>query len=133
MFMKKQEFDNMCQELLDKGYKVVRKYPNYFRPDGKDYFYKVIDRASDEDGDSRSWNQLIFYVWHLEDYADRVASGHLYSLCPKVDISRTTSERVILELAWPERSIDELEQIAKDFGEWVKSYKGLDLKPDDEE
>lgn len=82
------------------------------------YLYKVIERIEQEDEGTRASNMLIFRIWSLEKYKERVNSEHLYSLQPIVMISRNTSERIDLNLQYPEFSIDELEEIAAKFGKF---------------
>jgi hypothetical protein len=84
------------------------------------YYYKVMDREEDKYGDNRAINQLLFRPWSLWEFRDRLNSDNWLSLEPIVSFSREVDERIDLELQFPERSIDELEQIAKDFGEWCK-------------
>lgn len=129
--MTKQEFFDKCKELELMGYKKNFKYDEPINDNGTHYLYKVIEYANDKYGDNRAYNQLILKVWNLEKYADRVPVQSLYSISPVIMISRDTDERIDLHLSYPKRDIKELEKIAKDFGEWVNNYKGLDLKQDE--
>lgn len=120
MRMNKQDFLNRVEELIRRGYIPVIQDRNCPKEDGSEYLYKVIDRDKDSYGDMRAVNQLLYKIWHLENYRHRIESDQLYSLEPVVDFSRNTSERIELHLSWPELSIDECEGIARKFGEWAK-------------
>ena len=127
--MTREEYNEMCLELIKRGYK--RNFGELEKPaeDGKNYYYKVIERREDEDGDSRAVNQLFFYIWHLEKYRDITPLNSLYSLEPIIMISRNVDERIDLHLSYPEFSIDECEEMAVKFGKWsdenIKENKDL--------
>ena len=121
--MNKKEFLKVCKELYKRGYRRNFKMSDLYKPNYSGlfyYYYKVIDREEDKYGDNRAINQLLFRPWSLWEFRDRLHSDNWLSLQPVISFSREVDERIDLELQFPERSIDELEQIAKDFGEWCK-------------
>ena len=121
--MNKKEFLKACKELYKRGYRRNFKMSDLYKPNYSGlfyYYYKVIDREEDKYGDNRAINQLLFRPWSLWEFRDRLHSDNWLSLQPVISFSREVDERIDLELQFPERSIDELEQIAKDFGEWCK-------------
>lgn len=121
--MNKKEFLKVCKELYKRGYRRNFKMKDLYQPNYSGlfyYYYKVIDREEDKYGDNRAINQLLFKPWSLWEFRDRLNTDNWLSLEPTVSFSREVGERIDLDLQFPERSIDELEQIAKDFGEWCK-------------
>lgn len=121
--MNKKEFLKVCKELYKRGYRRNFKMKDLYKPNYSGlfyYYYKVIDREEDKYGDSRAINQLLFRPWSLWEFRDRLHSDNWLSLEPIISFSREVDERIDLQLQFPERSIDELEQIAKNFGEWCK-------------
>lgn len=122
--MTKKEFLKVCKELYRRGYRRNFKMKDLYQPNYSglfNYYYKVIDRDNDKYGDNRAINQLFFRPWSLWEFRDRLPDKDEWlSFQPIVMFSRDSDERVDLSLQFPERSIDELEQIAKDFGEWCK-------------
>lgn len=121
--MNKKEFLKVCKELYKRGYRRNFKMKDLYQPNYSGlfyYYYKVIDREEDKYGDNRAINQLLFRPWSLWEFRDRLHSDNWLSLEPIISFSREVDERIDLQLQFPERSIDELEQIAKDFGEWCK-------------
>lgn len=84
------------------------------------YYYKTIDRDYDKYGDSRAINQILFRPWSLWEFRDRVPKDNWLSFEPVIMFSRDCDERIDLHLQYPERSINEIEEIAKKFGEWCK-------------
>lgn len=119
----KQEFLKVCKELYKRGYRRNFKMKDLYRDNyhGNFYwYYKVIDRAEDKYGDSRAINQLLFQPWSLWQFKDRLLTDKWLSFEPVISFSRNVDERIDLTLQFPDRGIDELEQIAKDFGEWCK-------------
>lgn len=124
MIMTKKEFLKVCKELYKRGYRRNFKMKDLYEPNYTglfNYYYKVIEEDYDKYGDSRAINQLFFRPWSLWEFRDRIPHKNDWlSFQPVVMFSRDSNERVDLSLQFPERSIDELEQIAKDFGEWCK-------------
>jgi len=121
--MNKKEFLKTCKELYKRGYRRNFKMKDLYKPNYSGlfyYYYKVIDREEDKYGDSRAINQLLFRPWSLWEFRDRLHSDNWLSFEPIISFSREVDERIDLQLQFPERSIDELEQIAKNFGEWCK-------------
>lgn len=112
--MTKEQFDKMCQELLDRGYKY-NKGNAIFEP----YYYKNIEYREDKYGKRRAINLLMFKVWDYTRFADRISEISYYSLEPIIQYSREIDERIDVTLSHPKRSIDELEEIAIKFGEWA--------------
>lgn len=121
--LNKEEFLRACKELYKRGYRRNFKMKDLYQPNYSGlfyYYYKVIDREEDKYGDNRAINQLLFRPWSLWEFRDRLNTDNWLSFEPIISFSREVDERIDLELQFPERSIDELEQIAKDFGEWCK-------------
>ena len=117
--MTKEQFDKTCQELRERGYRRNFRNDETLRGDGWNYYYKVIERRDDGFGEERAINQLLFKIFHLNEFKDRVPKESMYALEPVVMFSRNTSERIDLTLSYPMFSIDELEDIAIKFGEWA--------------
>lgn len=121
--MNKKEFLKAYKELYKRGYRRNFKMKDLYKPNYSGlfyYYYKVIDREEDKYGDNRAINQLLFRPWSLWEFRDRLNTDNWLSFEPIISFSREVDERIDLELQFPERSIDELEQIAKNFGEWCK-------------
>jgi hypothetical protein len=122
--MTKDEFLQVCKELYKRGYHRNFKMKDLYKHDYTGLFnnyYKVIDRGCDKYGDSRAITQLFFRPWSLWEYRNSLPDKKNWlSFEPVIMFSRSADERVDLSLQFPERSIDELEQIAKNFGEWCK-------------
>lgn len=121
--MNKKEFLKACKELYKRGYRRNFKMSDLYKPNYSGlfyYYYKVIDREEDKYGDSRAINQLLFRPWSLWEFRDRLHNDKWLSFEPIISFSREVDERIDLTLQFPERSIEELEQIAKNFGEWCK-------------
>lgn len=121
----KKEFLKVCKELYRRGYrrnfKMYELYEDNYYGHFK-YYYKVIERATDRDGDTRAINQLLFRPWSLWQFRDRLPFGDKWlSFEPVISFSRNVDERIDLTLSFPDRSIDEIEQIARDFGKWCKT------------
>ena len=117
------DFLKTSKELYKRGYRRNFKMSDLYKPNYSglfNYYYKVIDEDRDEYGDRRVLNQLFFRPWSLWEFRDRLHSDNWLSYEPVVMFGRNCGERIDLQLQYPERSIDELEQIAKDFGEWCK-------------
>lgn len=122
--MTKEELLKAIDELASCGYiknftddelddRLMSQYSGH-----QTYLYKVISRSDDEYGASRAVNILQYRIWSFEPYRDRVADESLYSLEPVVTISRTTNERIDLQLDHPKRTIEECETIAEEFGKF---------------
>lgn len=121
--MTREEFLKVCKELYKRGYRRNFKMKDLYKPNYSGLFYyyrKVIDREEDKYGDSRAINQLLFRPWSLWEFRDRLHSDNWLSFEPIISFSREVDERIDLQLQFPERNIEELEQIAKDFSEWCK-------------
>lgn len=121
--MTKKEFLKTCKELYKRGYRRNFKMKDLYKPNYNGhfkYYYKVIERDYDKYGDSIAINQLFFRPWSLWEFRDRLHSDNWLSLEPVVMFGRNSGERIDLTLQYPERSIEELEKIAKNFGEWCK-------------
>ena len=111
--MTKEEYDNKIKEIKENGY----RYENGItRP----YYYKVIEYR-DYKGKKRAVNQLMFNIYDLSKYADKIPSNSFFSIEPMVEISRSVDELIYLKLSYldKERSLEELEKIAVEFGQWV--------------
>lgn len=122
--MTKKEFLKVSKELYKRGYHRNFKMKDLYKPNYSGlfyYYYKVIDKTYDENDDRVVLNQLLFRPWSLYEFRDRIPDSNSWlSFEPVVMFGRNSNERIDLNLQFPERSIDELEQIAKDFGEWCK-------------
>lgn len=123
--LNKKEFLKVCKELYRRGYrrnfKMIDLYEDNYCGNFK-WYYKVIERVTDKDGDTRAINQLLFRPWSLWQFRSRLPSRDKWlSFEPVITFSRNVDERIDLTLTFPDRSIDEIEQIAKDFGEWCKT------------
>ena len=121
--MNKKEFLKACKELYKRGYKRNFKMKDLYKPNYSGlfyYYYKVIDETRDKYGDRLVITQLLFRPWSLWEFRDRLNTDNWLSLEPIVSFSREVDERIDLTLQFPERNIDELEQIAKNFREWCK-------------
>ena len=119
----KQEFLKVSKELYKRGYHRNFKMKDLYEPNYSGlfyYYYKVIDKTYDENGDRVVLNQLLFRPWSLWEFRDRLNTDKWLSFEPVIMFRRNSGERLDLTLQFPDRSIDELEQIAKDFGEWCK-------------
>lgn len=122
--MNKKEFLQTCKELYKRGYRRNFKMKDLYKSNYSGlfyYYYKVIDRNYDKYSDSRAINQLLFRPWSLWEFKDRLPTDNWLSFEPVISFSRETDERFDLHLQYPERSIDEIESIAKQFGEWCKA------------
>lgn len=122
--MTREEFLKVSKELYKRGYHRNFKMKDLYEPNYSGlfyYYYKVIDKTYDENGDRVVLNQLFFRPWSLYQFRDQLPNKNNWlSFEPVVMFGRNSDERIDLSLQFPERSIDELEQIAKDFGEWCK-------------
>ena len=121
--MTKEEFLKVCKELYKRGYHRNFKMEDLYKHDYSGlfrYYYKDIDEDRDEYGDRRVITQLLFRPWSLWEFRDRIPSDSWLSFEPVIMFGRNSGERIDLQLQYPERSIDELEEIAKNFGEWCK-------------
>ena len=121
--MNKKEFLKTCKELYKRGYRRNFKMKDLYKSDYSGlfyYYYKVIDETRDKYGDRLVLTQLLFRPWSLWEFRDRLKTDKWLSFEPVISFSRNVDERIDLTLQFPDRSIDELEQIAKDFGEWCK-------------
>lgn len=123
--LNKKEFLKVCKELYKRGYRRNFKMSDLYKPNYNGlfyYYYKVIDETKDKYGDRLVITQLLFRPWSLWEFRDRLPNGNNWlSFEPIVMFGRNSDERIDLLLSHPERSIDEIEQIAKDFGEWCKT------------
>lgn len=131
--MTKKEFLKVSKELYKRGYHRNFKMKDLYKPNYSGlfhYYYKVIDETYDENGDRVVLNQLFFRPWSLYEFRDQLPDkDNWLSFEPVVMFGRSSDERIDLSLQFPERSIEELEQIAKDFGEWCKqNIKEVDDK-----
>lgn len=118
----KKEFLKVCKELYKRGYRRNFKMKDLYNGESGTFlwYYKSIDRAEDKYGDSRAINQILFRPWSLYPFRDRLHSDKWLSFEPVISFSREVDERIDLTLQFPDRSIDEIEEIARNFGEWCK-------------
>lgn len=118
--MTKEEFLKRCKELESKGYKKNFKDGEKINSNGTHYYYKAIEYADDGYDGTRAINQLLFKIYNLEDYYDRVPPESMYAFEPVIMFSRTTDERIDLTLSYPKFPVEYIEEKAKSFGEWAK-------------
>lgn len=122
--MNKSEFLKVCKELCKRGYRRNFTMKDLYKDNYSGlfhYYYKVMDETRDKYGDRLVLSQLLFRPWSLWQFRDRLPNSDNYlSFEPVIMFGRSSNERIDLTLSHPERSIEELEQIAKDFGEWCK-------------
>ena len=78
--MTKEQFVQACAELTRLGYHRNYGDNEYPRGDGRDYYYKTIERRMNRYEENRAVNQVLFRIWHFEEYKDRVPINSLYSL-----------------------------------------------------
>lgn len=124
--MTREQFLEKCKEFEEKGYKRNFRDGQKIDSNGTHYYYKVIEYADNEYGETRAINMLLFKIYNFEDYYDRVPAESMYAFEPVVMFSRTTDERIDLILSYPKFPIEYLEEKAKSFGEWAK--KNIELK-----
>lgn len=121
--MTKEQFNQICAELEQRGYKRNFSKDEPIKGSGIHYYWKVLEwrqyPSGEEYDDTRAINQLLFKIYHLEEFAHRVEPESLYAFEPVVCFSRNTGERIDLILSHPKRSINELEEIATKFGKWA--------------
>ena len=112
------EYHKYIQALKEHGYGCsINGYTD------KKSFYKVLEYRNDENGDIRAVCQLVFYLYEIKDNHDTY-----YSIEPVILVSRNVDERLDLIMPYPQRSIEELERIAKEFIQWVDvTIKPLDI------
>lgn len=122
--MDKKEFLKTCKELYKRGYRRNFKMRDLYNSDHTGLFYhyyKVMDRQKDKYGNSRAINQILFRPWSFWEFRDRLPnSNNWISFEPVILFSREVDETIELRLQFPERSIDEIEEIAKKLGEFIK-------------
>lgn len=122
--MDKKEFLKTCKELYKRGYRRNFRMRDLYNSDHTGLFYhyyKVIDRQNDKYGNSRAINQILFRPWSFWEFRDRLPnSDNWISFEPVILFSREVDETIELRLQFPERSIDEIEEIAKKLGEFIK-------------
>lgn len=122
--MDKREFLKTCKELYKRGYRRNFKMRDLYNSDHTGLFYhyyKVMDRQKDKYGNSRAINQILFRPWSYWEFRDRLPnSNNWISFEPVILFSREVDETIELRLQFPERSIDEIEEIAKKLGEFIK-------------
>ena len=110
--MTRKEYHKYIQELKERGYGCsCNGYTD------KKYFYKVLEYRNDENGDIEAVCELVFYLYEIKDNHNM-----FYSIEPVVLVSRNVDERLDLIIPYPQRSIEELERIAKEFVQWVDEY-----------
>lgn len=121
--MTREQFNQVCAELEQREYKRNFRKDEPIKDRGIHYYWKVLEwrqyPSEEEYDDARAINQLLFKIYHLEEFVHRVEPESLYAFEPVVCFSRNTGERIDLILSHPKRSIDELEEIATKFGKWA--------------
>jgi hypothetical protein len=132
--LNKKEFLKACKELYKRGYRRNFSMKDLYGSESGTFmwYYKTIDRAEDKYGDMRSINQIFFRPWSLYQFRDRLNTDKWLSLEPVISFTRDVDERIDLTLQFPDRSIDEIEEIAKKFGEWCKENVRQVIDDDDE-
>lgn len=118
MFMNKQQFQDKISKLKDRGYCLVARY-THFRGDGQDYLYKPLIYRKDEYEHNRAVCQLLFKIWHLEEFKDKLLDiDSIYSLEPVISISRNIDERLELHI-YSMESIEKCEDLSIKFLKFV--------------
>ena len=120
--LNKQEFLKICKELYKRGYRRNFKMKDLYDSEGGTFlwYYKTIERTEDKYGDMRSINKILFRPWSLYQFRGRLNTNKWLSFEPVIMFSRNVDERIDLTLSHPDRSIEEIEEIAVKFGEWCK-------------
>lgn len=119
--MTRQEYDNFCSELQNRGYK---KYPSPRYQQGEYAWFKSVGESEFEE--DRSNYQMCFDVFDFSKYADREPHfvDNPFSIEPQILVSRTIDERVDLHLSYTgyeDTDIDDLEALGESFFKWVES------------
>ena len=119
--MTRQEYDNFCNELQNRGYK---KYPSPRYKREEYAWFKSFGESEFEEG--RSNYQMCFDVFDFSKFADRNTYfiNNPFSIEPLILVSRTIDERVDLHLSftgYEDTDIDELEKLGESFFKWVDS------------
>ena len=119
--MTRQEYDNFCCELQNRGYK---KYPSPRYQRGEYAWFKSFGESEFEE--ERSNYQMCFDVFDFSKYADREPHfvDNPFSIEPQILVSRSVDERVDLHLSYTgfeDTAIDELEKLGESFFKWVES------------
>ena len=120
--MNKEKFIKKCEELKSKGYNKNFKDGDTLKGNGLHYYYKTIERTEDKYGSMRSVVQLIFKIYHFEDFSDRVPTESMYALEHVIMVSDDTDERIDLIMAFPEHSVEWLEKKAKEFYDFAEQH-----------
>lgn len=122
--MTKEEFLKVSKELYKRGYRRNFKMKDLYKLNYSGlfyYYYKVIDKTYDENGDKVVLNQLFFRPWSLYEFRNQLPDkDNWLSFEPVIMFGRSSDERIDLTLSHPDRSIEEIEEIAVKFGEWCK-------------
>lgn len=112
----KKEYDQFIEGLKNRGY--------LFCGGSHPYYYKVLLRRKDEDGDERSVCTISFYLYDFSEFINH----RCFSYEAVVMISRTIEECIDINLCHPKRPIEECEKIALQFMDLVDGQLPLSCK-----
>ena len=124
--MKKEQFEKLKADLLERGYKVYHQQWHH-----EDYVLcKGFHKADNHWEEDRSAYQIILSVYDYSlhtEYWDRLPKymrDHV-GIEIRIDVSRTVSERIDMAFAWHNNTkIEEVETVAESFYQWVcDTYK----------
>lgn len=112
--MTTQQFNVLEGLLQEKGYRF-----NKGRLTSENfYYYKTFGKGDNPYEEGRSNYQILFRVWDWTQY-DHRRKDHDYDVDVTILVSRTTNERVELELLHEGNPISYFENKAESFYEWV--------------
>lgn len=114
--MTKKEYSQFTKDLTERGY----KFCNGNHP----YYYKVLLRRKDEDGDERSVCTISFYLYDFSE----LRNHEYFSYECIVMISRNVEERIDIHLCHPKKAIEECEKIALQFMDLIDTQLPLSCK-----
>ena len=120
--MNKAQFDKFAKELTKNGYKRIDPRTNSrgerIETSQNPYWWKIIVYRPDRDGDNRAVVIVRYEEWDLSRYDLHIE--HRYSYSPSIRISRNADERYDIDITAPRPSIQELEEMAVKFFDFVE-------------
>lgn len=122
--MTTQQFNVLEGLLQEKGYKF---YKGHLTSEDF-YYYKTFGKGDNPYEEGRSNYQILFRVWDWTQY-ERYLKDHDYGVDVTIMVSRTTDERVELELSHDGQPISYFENKAESFYEWVT--KNFEIEKDE--
>ena len=122
--MKKEQFEKLKAELLERGYRIYDQHWHH-----EDYVIgKGFHKADNQWEEDRAAYQIIISVYDWTDESkeiyDRLPSDmrNRVGLEIHIDVSRTTDERIDMTISWHDKDlIEDVEWIAEEFYRWVKT------------